>query len=76
MRRDKLLVLMDRLDPEYSALKKQSNDANKTAAEKAEAADKLSAREKHLHPSYQAIALLYADLHECVPFVKFSKAVY
>lgn len=64
VRRDKLLTLMDRLDPDYSALKKQSNDSSKSATEKAEAADKLAAREKHLQPAYQAIALLYADLHE------------
>lgn len=57
---------MDRLDPEYSALKKESNDANKTAAEKVEAAEKLAAREKHLQPTYRQLALLYADLHESV----------
>lgn len=57
---------MDRLDPEYSALKKQNNDSSKSAAEKAEVADKLTAREKHLQPAYQSIALLYADLHEWV----------
>lgn len=64
MRRDKLLTLMDRLDPEYSALKKEANDANKAAKEKSDAAEKLSAREQHLQPTYKALALLYADLHE------------
>jgi len=66
MRREKLLTLMDRLDPEYSALRKESNDANKTAAEKAEAAEKLAARERHLQPTYRQLALLYADLHDRV----------
>lgn len=55
---------MDRLDPEYSSLKKQANDSAKPPTEKTEATDKLAAREKHLQPSYQAVALLYADLHE------------
>lgn len=62
---------MDRLDPEYSALKKESNDASKSAAEKAEAADKLTARENHLQPTYQQLALLYADLHESVALFYF-----
>ena len=74
VRREKLLTLMDRLDPEYSALKKGSNDVNKTAAEKAEAAEKLAAREKHLQPTYRQLALLYADLHESVaPFHIFRR---
>lgn len=64
MRRDKLTTLMDRLDPEYSALKKEANDVNKSAKEKADAAEKLAAREKHLQPTFKALAILYADLHE------------
>lgn len=64
MRRDKILTLMDRLDPDYSAFKKASKDTSKTDAERAEAAEKLAARETHLQPAYKAMALLYADLHD------------
>ena len=55
---------MDRLDPEYSALKKASTDASKSAKEKSAAAEKLTAREQHLQPVYKSLALHYADLHE------------
>lgn len=64
VRRDKLLALMDRLDPEYSALKKVPNHSTKSPKGKAKASDKLTAREQHLTPTYKAMALLYADLHE------------
>lgn len=66
MRRDKILKLMDRLDETYSSLKKESTDASKSPEERAEATEKLTAREKALAPTYKQIALLYADLHEYV----------
>ncbi|KAF9515737.1 hypothetical protein BS47DRAFT_1371957 [Hydnum rufescens UP504] len=64
MRREKILTLMDRLDPDFAAYKKASKDASATDIERAEAADKLAAREQHLKPVYQQMALLYADLHD------------
>jgi acetyl-CoA carboxylase / biotin carboxylase 1 len=54
---------MDRLDPDFAAYKKASKDASATDEERAEAADKLAAREQHLKPVYQQMALC-ADLHE------------
>jgi acetyl-CoA carboxylase/biotin carboxylase 1 len=69
MRRDKILRLMERLDSTYASLKKDSTDASKTAEERATASEQLTLREKHLQPSYRQIALLYADLHECVAFL-------
>jgi len=64
MRRDKILKLMERLDPVFATLKKESTDQSKTAEERAAAVEKLAAREKHLEPSYKQAALLYADLHD------------
>ncbi|KAF8329498.1 acetyl CoA carboxylase [Cantharellus anzutake] len=64
IRRDKILALMDRLDPDYSAFKKASKDAALSEQERAQAAEKLAAREKHLQPTFQQLALLYADLHD------------
>lgn len=55
---------MDRLDDTYASLKRDSVDETKTPEERAEAAEQLSQREKHLQPTYRQIALLYADLHE------------
>ncbi|KAG8961417.1 acetyl-coenzyme-A carboxylase [Tulasnella sp. 419] len=66
MRRDRLLGLMERLDPEYAALKKATKDASKSDTEKAEALDQLNDREQLLMPTYKQIALLYADLHDRV----------
>jgi len=66
---------MDCLDPMYSALKKESNNSNKTAAEKAKAADKLAAREKHLQPTHRQLALLYADLHQWPHFISFFTSI-
>ena len=68
MRRDKILKLMERLDPVFATLKRESVDQSKTAEERAAAVEKLAAREKHLEPSYKQAVLLYADLHECVFF--------
>jgi acetyl-CoA carboxylase/biotin carboxylase 1 len=66
MRRDKILALMDRLDPTYSSLKRDSNDSSKSAEERSKASEALAEREAYLQPTYKQIALLYADLHECV----------
>lgn len=64
MRRDKVLTLMERLDPTYASLKRDSKDDEKTAKERAEATTALASREKFLQPTYKQLALLYADLHE------------
>jgi len=66
MRRDRLVSLMDRLDPEYSAFKKASNDKAKSTEERAAATENLKKREADLMPTYKQIALLFADLHEYV----------
>lgn len=63
-RRDKVLATMQRLDPEYARLKAASEDASKSTEEQQQAMDQLSAREKHLMPTYQQIAILYSDLHD------------
>ncbi|KAF7965766.1 hypothetical protein HWV62_41984 [Athelia sp. TMB] len=64
MRREKILTLMDRLDPTYAEHKRDSKDSTKTEEERAKAVQDLAAREKFLQPSYKAMALLYADLHD------------
>ena len=64
LRRDKLLSLMERLDSTYSSLKRDSKDASKSDEERAAATAALAAREQALKPTYQQLALLYADLHE------------
>ncbi|KZP16603.1 acetyl CoA carboxylase [Athelia psychrophila] len=66
MRRDKILTLMDRLDTTYATHKRDSKDATKTEEERAKATQDLAAREQFLQPSYKAMALLYADLHDRV----------
>ncbi|KAJ9106305.1 hypothetical protein QFC21_001450 [Naganishia friedmannii] len=63
-RKDKILATMARLDSEYAQLKAASTDTTKSADEQSAAQDKLLAREKHLWPTYQQIALLYSDLHD------------
>lgn len=70
MRRDKILTLMERLDTEYASLKRDSKDSAKSAGERAAAAAALLKRETFLQPTYKQIALLYADLHECVPALR------
>jgi acetyl-CoA carboxylase/biotin carboxylase 1 len=65
VRRDKLLLLMERLDSQYAEHKKLSTDA-KSTEERATAAEKLAEREVFLQPTYKQLALLYADLHEYV----------
>lgn len=64
MRRDKILKLMERLDPVFATLKKESVDQSRTAEERAATVEKLATREKHLEPSYKQAVLLYADLHD------------
>jgi acetyl-CoA carboxylase/biotin carboxylase 1 len=66
MRRDRLVSMMDRLDPEYSAFKKASSDKSKSAEEHAAATESFKKREADLMPTYKQIALLFADLHEYV----------
>lgn len=55
---------MARLDEEYRALKAAAEDPSKTPEEKTAATAKLEAREKHLWPAYQSVALEFADLHD------------
>lgn len=64
MRRDKILSLMDRLDPIYASLKRDSKDPTKSEDERAAAVVALDERETLLQPTYKQLALLYADLHE------------
>ena len=64
MRRDKILRLMERLDPAYAELKKASLDQSTSADARAQAVEELDRREQLLQPTYKQIALLYADLHE------------
>ena len=64
LRKDKVLKLMERLDEKYAALKKDSNDPEKTAEQREAAANQLDQRTEVLTPTYQQLALLYADLHE------------
>ncbi|KAF8647743.1 hypothetical protein AX16_006578 [Volvariella volvacea WC 439] len=64
LRREKILSLMDRLDPTYAALKRESKDKAKDDQERAAAEEQLAKREKLLQPTYKQIALLFADLHD------------
>ena len=67
MRREKILALMERLDSTYASLKADSKDSSKTADQRTDASQAMTARETLLQPTYKQIALLYADLHEYVP---------
>lgn len=64
VRRDRVLGLMERLDPTYASLKKLSKDAALPEAERSDATARLADRESTLAPTFKQIALLYADLHE------------
>ena len=55
---------MARLDEQYAQLKKAVEDPSATPDEKTAATAKLEAREKHLGPAYQSVALEFADLRE------------
>jgi len=63
-RKPKVQATMARLDEEYRSLKAAAEDASKTPEEKTAATAKLEAREKHLWPAYQSVALEFADLHD------------
>lgn len=56
--------MMERLDPQYAALKKDSQDNSKSSQERTVATEQLAEREAFLQPIYKQLALLYADLHE------------
>lgn len=62
-RRDKLLATMERLDPEYNALKQKLN-SKLEPEEHAKVAAQLVAREKLLMPIYAQISVQFADLHD------------
>ncbi|RDB23409.1 Acetyl-CoA carboxylase [Hypsizygus marmoreus] len=66
IRRDKILALMERLDPTYASLKRDSQNTYKTAEERAAATTELTKREAFLQPTYRQMALLFADLHDRV----------
>jgi acetyl-CoA carboxylase/biotin carboxylase 1 len=63
-RKPKVQATMARLDPEYASLKAAAEKPSLSAEEKAAAVAKLEAREKHLSPAYQSVALEFADLHD------------
>ncbi|KAK4687240.1 acetyl-CoA carboxylase / biotin carboxylase 1, partial [Tremellales sp. Uapishka_1] len=63
-RKPKIQATMARLDPEYAQLKAAVDDVKASAEEKQAATTKLEAREKHLAPAYQSVALDFADLHD------------
>ena len=87
-RKPKVQATMARLDAEYAELKAAADKPSLSVEDKAEAVAKLEAREKHLQPSYQSIALEFADLHDrsgrmkakadCIPcdWVNSRRAVY
>lgn len=55
---------MARLDADYAKLKASADDPSASAEDKQAAMSKLEAREKHLTPAYQSVALEFADLHD------------
>ena len=63
-RRDKQLETMARLDPEYSALRKQIADKTLSPAEQSDIKVKMTAREQLLLPVYMQVSLQFADLHD------------
>ncbi|EGY22236.1 hypothetical protein VD0002_g8026 [Verticillium dahliae] len=63
-KKDKQLQTMERLDPEYAALKKQS-EASGLSKEQVDAIkQKMTIRERQLLPVYSQIAVQFADLHD------------
>lgn len=62
-RKDKLLAMMERLDPTYRDLKAKSADATLSATDAASVKADLANREKILFPLYSQIAIQFADLH-------------
>lgn len=63
-RKPKVQATMARLDAEYAQLKAAAEAPGLSAEDKAAATAKLEAREKHLTPAYQSVALEFADLRE------------
>ncbi|KAK4046075.1 acetyl-coenzyme-A carboxylase [Microbotryomycetes sp. JL201] len=63
-RKEKLLAMMERLDPTYRDLKAKSTDSSLSPADLAAAKSELAAREKVLHPLYMQVAIQFADLHD------------
>jgi acetyl-CoA carboxylase/biotin carboxylase 1 len=63
-RRDKQLETMARLDPEYSALRKQLADKSLSQEQLSDVKVKATAREQLLLPVYQQVSLQFADLHD------------
>lgn len=63
-RREKQLETMARLDPEYSALRKQAADKTLSPEEMSNIKVKMTAREEQLLPVYMQISLQFADLHD------------
>lgn len=63
-RKPKVQATMARLDSEYAQLKSAAEAPGLSAEDKAAATAKLEAREKHLTPAYQSVALEFADLHD------------
>jgi acetyl-CoA carboxylase/biotin carboxylase 1 len=63
-RKPKVQATMARLDAEYAQLKAAAENPSLNPEEKQAATAKLEAREKHLGPAYQSIALEFADLHD------------
>ena len=55
---------MARLDAEYAQLKSAVENPNASVEDKQAATAKLEAREKHLGPAFQSVALEFADLHD------------
>ncbi|KAL7421005.1 acetyl-coenzyme-A carboxylase [Cryptotrichosporon argae] len=63
-RKPKVQATMARLDAEYAQLKAAAENPAASAEDKLAATAKLEAREKHLGPAFQSIALEFADLHD------------
>jgi len=63
-RKDKMLAMMNRLDSSYRDLKAQAEDAQTSADQAGALKEQLSAREKHLWPTYSQLAISFADLHD------------
>ncbi|KAF8990846.1 hypothetical protein BDZ89DRAFT_1193694 [Hymenopellis radicata] len=64
MPRENILGLMEKLDDEYSSLKRDSKDADKTREERAADNAGLERREQILMPMYKQMTPFFADLHD------------
>ena len=63
-RKDKVTAMMARLDDVYRSLLARTRDASLSSTERDGAKVELEQREKTLWPTYSAIALQFADLHD------------